>query len=107
MSSVITVTTNNNLTSLNTFLEAISRGSTMPREVIVIDLSGRVEIIKEYSFMIKVQPLTGLSGFSPMAVARNTGTRQAWEDDLIFLDVNCIPNSNFIEKMEDQLLCAS
>ncbi len=106
MSSLITVTTNKN-DSLHIFLDAIASGTSMPREVIVIDLSGSAETDKAYNFMVKIQQNKGLNDASPISTAQNLGARKAWDDNLIFLDVNCIPSTTFIEKMEEHLLCAT
>lgn len=106
MSSLITVSTNSN-DSLTIFLDALAAGSSLPREVIVIDLKGTAEIRKAYNFIIKIQPLNNFTDAFPISAALNLGARKAWEDQLIFLDVDCIPSSTFIQKMEDHLQCAS
>ena len=106
MPSLITITANKN-NHLNNLLEAISLQTILPREVIVVDLTGDVKIEKEYNFFIKVQALHFTGDSLSIAAAKNLGARNAWEEDLIFLNVDCIPNPSFIEKMEEHLLCAS
>lgn len=106
MSSIITVNAKKN-DSLTIFLDAIASGTSIPREVIVIDLTGNAETHKAYNFMVKVQQNKSLNGAFPISTALNLGARKAWDDNLIFLDVNCIPAQTFIQKMEEHLLCGS
>lgn len=106
MISLITIAANKN-NHLNNLLEAISLQTVLPREVIIIDMHGDVKINKEYNFFTKVQALNFSGDSLPLAAGKNLGARKAWEEDLIFLDVDCIPNPNFIEKMEEHLICAT
>lgn len=106
MTSVIIITSNQNQ-KLNLLIDSLSKGSVTPREAVIMDLAGNAHIDKEYNFMIKMHHYKCESGVKSYQAARNRGADKAWEENLIFIDVNCIPNPKLIEKMEEHLLCSS
>ncbi len=88
-------------THLHNVLDGIENNTLLPSEVVIVSMNEKLELNQEkkYSFDLKLIDLFLPSHRLPLAEARNTGAKNAKEEMLIFLDVDCIPSPNFLDKM--------
>lgn len=70
-----------------------------PTEVIVVDLGDGISITDNFGYPLKIVQFYDVWQFIPLAAARNLGAEHSSTENLIFLDVDCIPSANFCEKM--------
>jgi GT2 family glycosyltransferase len=94
--SLITIVYNRQK-QLNNLLEGVIKGSVLPSEVIIVALS--VISIPDFASDLNIRIIdlkVEESTMLPIGEARNVGARHAKESNLIFLDVDCIPSSNFL-----------
>ncbi len=98
--SIIIIVSGRKTHLLNT-LDGIENNTLVPSEVVIVSMNEKLELNpkKSYSFELKLVDLFLPSHRLPLAQARNTGVENAKEEMLIFLDVDCIPSANFLDKM--------
>lgn len=88
---------------LTKLLDALAEQIQLPNEIIVVDdgsTDGSGDIAKEWSHChpeVKFQVIHQTN--QGPAAARNWGSRQASGDLLVFIDSDCIPLSDWLEKM--------
>lgn len=107
--SVLTLVKNRSV-HLDNLVEGLVRSGRHPDELVIVDMSDTPEAIAATPFPCRVVRLetTGL----PLAQARNLAASHAIGDQLLFLDVDCIPMTDLVGKMEaalnqrDALICA-
>ena len=86
-------------------LKGIEKSTRLPDEVVIVSYSDILDIsYEDYTFPIRIRYLQMPDkGGLPAATARNTGAKLANFEYLIFLDVDCIPSTTFIETITKQL----
>ncbi|ARN76897.1 hypothetical protein BST97_02145 [Nonlabens spongiae] len=90
---------------LNNLLRGLSLGTNVPDEVIVINMGQKPNIYKDYNLNLKIEQIEGDDRARlPIGQSRNLGAKLASFETLHFLDVDCIPDKFYIEKMNDGLL---
>lgn len=89
---------------LRNLISGLLSSSVHPDELIIISINDsfntsemRIPFIVN-NYRLKCNPSEGL----PLSKARNLGAMKAIYDDLIFLDVDCVPSKYFIEKIKLQ-----
>lgn len=99
--SVLTIVRNRDL-HLAQLVEGLRRSERQPDELIIVDMSDEPVPIPSAGFPIRIDRFEtdGL----PLAAARNRAASMAKHDQLIFLDVDCIPLRNCIGLLSDTLL---
>lgn len=107
--SVLTLV-KNRAEHLDNLVEGLVRSGQQPDELVIVDMSDTPVAIVQTPFPSRVVRLetTGL----PLALARNLAAHNATGDQLLFLDVDCIPMTGLVRAMEaelsrqDALICA-
>ena len=107
--SVVTLV-KNRADHLNRLLAGVSGGTARPREIVVVDMSDTPVSPAASNIPTTIVPLhaEGL----PLAAARNRGAEAACGKQLLFLDVDCIPRNDLVERIhralvdDDYLFCA-
>ncbi|WJW79791.1 glycosyltransferase [Bartonella sp. TP] len=96
MPSVLTLNKNRELHLLN-LIEGLNRSTKLPTELIIVEMGDTSYKLPQSNFPIKTiaMPCETL----PLAKARNIAAKNAVSSTLLFLDVDCIPASNFVEIM--------
>ncbi len=97
-SSLIITAAEGNSELFNT-MSALNKSVVLPREVILVCVGERIDIPMFLDFDLKLLPFPVPSEPFPLAKARNLGAAVSSTDHLIFLDANCIPSLDFIQKM--------
>ena len=82
-------------------LRGLARNTEKPDEVIIVSIGNKATIETSYPFEIRnvVVPWSDTDTL-PIAEARNIGAEKAKGKKLIFLDVDCIPEPDFINKIK-------
>ncbi len=97
----VIIPTRNRADLLHNALEALSRQTRMPDEVIVVDNGSSdhtCQVVGQFSGLL---PIRYLFESTPGAgQARNTGIRHASSDVLAFTDDDCIPDENWLHFIE-------
>lgn len=112
MSLAVVIIVRDRTAHLVNVLRGLDRQSHQPDEVVVVvmggeDPEGRVPAIDAPVFYVRMTPRPGTL---PLAQARNLGARATDADLLVFLDVDCIPGCQLIDRysralhMDDALL---
>lgn len=96
--SVITIVYNRN-EHLQNLVYGLLKGQQMPSELIVVDIGQTVEGIDYGGLNVKIVQQPKPSTHLPLAAARNLGAQEAQTDQLLFLDVDCIPHENFVSQL--------
>lgn len=96
MASVLTLN-KDRASHLNALIEGLNRSKQKPRELIIIEMSNDLSSLPETPFPIKRFHVP--SEELPLAKARNMAAEHAESKTLLFLDVDCIPASNFVQIM--------
>jgi GT2 family glycosyltransferase len=99
--SVITIV-HNRAQHLQRLIEGLTRSTTSPRELIVVDMSDDPVTIPDMPF--PSQRIAFDAKCLALAEARNLGARAAGGERLLFLDVDCIPRTNLVAAMDRELL---
>lgn len=107
--SVLTIV-RNRTGHLANLLEGVRRSSVQPDEVIVVDMSDEPVTLNGLQPLVRIERLetTGL----PLARARNRAAACAKGDRLIFLDIDCIPMRECLDRLStaiedtEGLVCA-
>lgn len=85
--------------NLRNTLTGLSSQTILPNEVIVVDMGDGVGPLDAYAFELNIIELDKRWNFMPLAAARNLGADHSICPHLVFLDVDCIPATDFCEKM--------
>lgn len=91
-------------------VEGLRRSATPPGELVVVDMNDEPITRPQADFPVTVRRMRGRS--LPLAAARNLAARLARRENLLFLDVDCIPARRLVGDMEaalagdDALVCA-
>ena len=107
--SVLTLVKNRDR-HLQRLVEGLRRSATMPRELIIVDMSDAPIKPLDAAFPIRSARLQ--TPALPLAEARNLAAAHATGDHLLFLDVDCIPASRLVQRIDadleqgDVLVCA-
>lgn len=103
MNSLITIHHKRKRNLENT-LKAISRGSQLPDEVIVVNIGPEPSLTEDFGFDLKWVQIDDYDPqFLPIPKARNLGAAKAEGDHLIFLDVDCVPSADFVKTISNYL----
>lgn len=94
--SVLTLVHNRESALKNT-LDGIARGKTLPEEVVIVHMNEESYCLPDYPFAIKTIYCFENSGLN-LAKARNHAILHSSNDYNIFLDVDCIPADDLLEK---------
>jgi GT2 family glycosyltransferase len=95
---------------LHQLIEGLRRSARRPDELIVVDMSDEPVTIDALDFPVTIERFA--TDALPLAAARNRAAACARNDTLLFLDVDCIPMSDCIGRLaeelarHDGLLCA-
>lgn len=95
---------------LRQLVEGLRRSDLPPAELIIIDMSDAPVTVGPTDFPIRIERLA--TAGLPLAKARNRAAALATQDDLLFLDVDCIPMQDCLRRLQeelarhDALLCA-
>lgn len=82
-------------------LHGLDVQSVLPSEVLVVDMGNGLQIKNDYRFDLKILDLDMKWTHMPLAAARNYGAENATTENLVFLDVDCIPSPEFCETLAD------
>lgn len=79
---------------LQRLLDGVQRSSMKPQEVVIVYMDDPAPAPVESSLTVKTIHLRSLPGERglPLARARNTAARNARTENLVFLDIDCIPS---------------
>jgi GT2 family glycosyltransferase len=108
--SVLTIVRNRTAHLVN-LLEGVRRSEVQPDEVIVVDMSDAPIHLSGLQPFVRIERLETAGGL-PLARARNRAAACAKGDQLIFLDVDCIPMRHCLGRLSaavvetDGLVCA-
>ncbi|EJF89018.1 glycosyltransferase family 2 protein [Bartonella tamiae] len=95
--SVLTLN-KNRVQHLINLIIGLENNSQKPDELIIIEMSDQDYTLPQMSFpILKIHLLSHER--LPLAVARNLAVQHASYDNLIFLDVDCIPAHNFVKTL--------
>jgi GT2 family glycosyltransferase len=95
---------------LEQLMEGLRRSTVRPDELIIVDMSDRPLPSQLEAFPVKVDRL--VTNGLPLATARNRAASLARYNQLVFLDVDCIPMRDCLGRLsaalqdEERLLCA-
>ncbi|SFP33906.1 glycosyltransferase family 2 protein [Sphingomonas rubra] len=95
---------------LHQLVEGLRRSTTVPAELIVVDMSDDPVTLPPLPFPARVIRHAGRG--LPLAAARNLAAAATAAEHLVFLDVDCIPLDGCLARLvetlaaEDALLCA-
>ena len=107
--SVVTLTRHRDQ-HLHRLIEGLCKSNVHPCELVVVDMGEKPAPLPVTPFPVFRSLLP--SAALPLAAARNMGARVASGDQLLFLDVDCIPRRNLVATMssalaeQDALICA-
>jgi N-acetylglucosaminyl-diphospho-decaprenol L-rhamnosyltransferase len=99
MNSVITINFQRDH-HLNNLIRGCHLSATKPDEIVIVNIGKTPKIIHDYGLNIKMINMKDDYEFLPIAKARNLGATNASFNNLHFLDVDCIPNIDYIEMMD-------
>lgn len=90
-------------------IEGLCRSTTIPDELIIVDMGGPQIELPSAAFPIRVLLLK--EGNLPLAQARNLAAAAAKYEMLLFLDIDCVPMAGLLGEIRatqhhDALLCA-
>ena len=81
-------------------LQGLARSTLLPDEVIVVYMGDAPDTIlgnNDLPFPLRVFTVDLVNGDLPLAAARNCAAKEARNDFLVYLDVDCIPSVDLIE----------
>lgn len=82
-------------------VEGLTRQSVMPVELVIAVMQDQPYVLPDTPFPVH-QILLGDVGI-PLAAARNAAARAAIDDRLAFLDIDCIPDPQFVADYDQRL----
>lgn len=80
-------------------LKGLNLQTVLPSEVIVVDMGKGIEVHDAFDFTLTIIDFDRDWQFMPLAAARNLGAAHSRTEQLVFLDVDCIPSVNFCQIM--------
>ena len=90
--------------NLRNTLKGLAAGSVLPNEVVVVEMDTKKSDIDFFNLNYTHHLLYNKnSKMLPLASARNKGAELANYENLVFLDVDCIPSKTFIAGVQTQL----
>ncbi len=95
----VIITHYNRESNLNNTLKGLGFQTVTPSEVIVVDMGNGLTLENAYPFEITIVDFFSSWKFMPLAAARNLGAEHCRTEQIVFLDVDCIPEKDFCEKM--------
>lgn len=107
--SVLTLV-KNRPTHLHRMVEGLARSTVPPCELVVVDMSDHPVVLPDTPFPSRSIRLH--TGGLPLAEARNLAADRSRGERLLFLDVDCIPAADLIDRMDtalaanDAVICA-
>ncbi len=96
--SLITVAHHRN-NHLKNLLKGVLESNIIPNQIIIVDFDNSVELPALQPVGILRVTLNTPDDKISLSAARNAGAQVAHNQNLIFLDVDCIPSTHFFEKM--------
>ncbi|MDR6302258.1 glycosyltransferase family 2 protein [Mesonia maritima] len=101
--SLITITSGRKKHLFN-MLRGIQKASILPTEVIIVAINLTLDLKEFTNLPIKIITIeTSVEENVPLASARNLGAKSASTNNLLFLDVDCIPSHTYFEEMLNAL----
>lgn len=91
-------------------VEGLRRSATPPDELVIIDMNDEPIPAPDASFPVRVERLS--APLLPLAAARNHAAALATQENLLFLDIDCIPARTLVSdttaalRDHDALVCA-
>ncbi len=82
-------------------LNGLARQTVQPTEVLLVNMGGQIEQPQPCPFQLRIVEYRKKWKHLPLAAARNRGAENCNTDTLMFLDVDCIPASDYCERMLD------
>lgn len=92
--SVLTIVHNREKALVN-LIDGLNQSHLMPAELVLIYMNEKPYTVPKTSFPLVEQPIHH-SNQLPLAQARNRAVEAASYDDLVFLDVDCIPHRSML-----------
>lgn len=92
--SLVTIVKNRRAALLN-MISGLERGAQQPAELVIVHMNEEAYQLPACSFPIKQRVVSSVHHL-PLAAARNAAVSFACFDHMIFLDVDCIPASDFL-----------
>ena len=84
-------------------LRGIASQTVAPGEVIIVEMGDGPNFMIDCPFEVNVVGMVQDWEFLPVAEARNVGVLHSQFENLVFLDVDCIPAADFCEKIISQV----
>lgn len=101
--NISVLTLNKNRTHhLKKLIEGLNRSDTYPQELVIVEMSDEPVKFTSPNFEIKTIFLKDKK--INLSKARNLAAKHATYENLLFLDVDCIPAHNFVGNMKDSLI---
>ena len=89
---------------LNNLIRGVERNSIHPKELIIINMDAKLNLDYNGPLTINLNNIiSDKANLLPIANARNLGAELAETNHLLFLDVDCIPEHNYIKNSSVQL----
>lgn len=85
--------------NLTKTLDGLTRQTVRPTEVIIVEMGARTPLNGKYPFDVVTVMYGEKWEFLPLAAARNIGANAGLSDTLLFLDVDCVPDVDYCERM--------
>lgn len=84
---------------LHNLLKGVRSSSVLPDEILIVAIDEKPELSEFSDLPIKIVLIKSNSENLPIGKARNVGAKNAKYDQLVFLDVDCIPEENFFDQL--------
>ncbi|WP_144107552.1 glycosyltransferase family 2 protein [Paraburkholderia sp. BCC1886] len=88
---------------LENLIRGLERSTVLPDALIIVQMNEEPEQWSGYRFPVISHVVRDVNGRLPLAWARNAAVERALGDNLIFLDVDCIPSRQLVERYRDRL----
>jgi len=100
MNFSLIITVSGRINHLHNQLRGIKSSLLIPTEIIIVAINEPDLDLSDFSeFNLQIEHINCATKRLPIAKARNAGARRANYDKLFFLDVDCIPDMSYFEKM--------
>jgi GT2 family glycosyltransferase len=83
---------------LENLIRGLERSTVLPDALIIVQMNEEPQQWSGYRFPVISHVVRESTGRLPLASARNAAVDKALGDELIFLDVDCIPSSRLVEQ---------
>ncbi|MGF6768742.1 GT2 family glycosyltransferase [Paraburkholderia sp. GAS199] len=88
---------------LENLIRGLERSTVLPDALIIVQMNEEPEQWSGYRFPVISHVVRDVDRRLPLASARNAAVERALGDNLIFLDVDCIPSRQLVERYRDRL----